>query len=159
MTKLSNAARDLLIFMARTKLPLLAIGTAVVAKCRKLWGGLITHRGEGGACPADDYFRWSYEFSCTATPINALPVKLKRRRHRRLPPCIGGRQAREMMQVSVAPRDEDDEGRSPKPTERSPGPGVAVYGHEIDGLAEEFINWFHEQLRMQGVKMQSESTG
>ncbi|GJM85123.1 hypothetical protein PR202_ga01547 [Eleusine coracana subsp. coracana] len=79
MTKLSNAARDLLVFMARTKLPLLAIGTALVAKCRKLWGGLITRRGEGGACPADDYFRWSYEFSCTATPVNALPVKLKRR--------------------------------------------------------------------------------
>jgi hypothetical protein len=149
MAKLANAARDLLVFMARTKLPLLSVGAAVAAKCRELWGGLITR---GGCCamsrarPADDdYFRWSYEFSCTATPVNALAV-----RGPRLQPCFSGGKGWDVMQGNAAPR--DDEGRaSPEPPEwSSPGPRAAG-GHEIDGLADEFINWFREQLRMQGV--------
>ncbi|TVU29910.1 hypothetical protein EJB05_21501, partial [Eragrostis curvula] len=137
MTKLLDAARDLLVLMARTKLPLLAVGSAVVAKCRELWERLITRGGSRARAADDDYFRWSYEFSCTTTPVNAPAVKGRHRR--RLPPCIGGRLAREMMLASVTPRDEA----------WSPEPGTA--GHEIDGLAEEFINRFREQLRMQGV--------
>jgi hypothetical protein len=136
MAKLLNAARDLLVFMTRTKLPLIAMGAAVR---RSEVPGVLgrPHHPQRllrrVAClPHDDYFRWSYEFSCTA---NALAVKGRRP----LPSCVGGGQAREMTLASVATG--DDEGLS------SPGPGAA--GHEIDGLAEEFINWFREQLRMQ----------
>jgi hypothetical protein len=149
MAKLANASRNLLVFMARTKLPLLGIGTAVAAKCRELWGGLIARSGccaVSRAHPADDdYFRWSYEFSCRATPVNALAV-----RGRRLLPCVSGGKGWDVMHGSVAPRD-DEERASPEPPEwSSPGPGAAG-GHEIDGLAKKFINWFREQLRMLGV--------
>ncbi|KAL6634472.1 hypothetical protein ACP70R_027143 [Stipagrostis hirtigluma subsp. patula] len=144
MAKLSNAARDFLVSMPRRKLPALGIGSAVVAKFRELWEGLT--RGGGVPRPADDYFRWSYEFSCTATPV--VPVNghgRGRRRRWRLPPCVGGKQARQML-ASVTPRDER---WSPEAgPERSPVGGAF---HEIDGLAEAFINRFHEQLRMQSA--------
>ncbi|RCV06596.1 hypothetical protein SETIT_1G175600v2 [Setaria italica] len=93
---------------------------------------------------ADDYFKGSYEFSCTTTPINFLAKTrdgpARRRRRRRLPPCVGDKQAQEMLEC-IAP----GKGWSP---ERSPGAGA---GNEIDDLAEEFIRRFHEQLRMQRV--------
>ncbi|WVZ75214.1 hypothetical protein U9M48_023295 [Paspalum notatum var. saurae] len=149
MGKLSSAVRDLLVFMPRKK-PMLGVGLVVVAKCRELWEGLTAV-----ACrpPAndDDYFRGSYEFSCTATPINVLfaPVngRPRRRQRRRLPPCVGGKQAREMLagRVDVTPR---DGGWSPEP-EPECSPQAAMGGPDIDGLAEEFIQRFHEQLRMQ----------
>ncbi|PUZ75868.1 hypothetical protein GQ55_1G243700 [Panicum hallii var. hallii] len=141
--KLSSADRDLLIFMPRKKLSMLSVGSAALEKCREFWRGLTS----GGFAVvrrrhADDYFRGSYEFSCTATPIN-LPAKTTtngRGWRRRLPPCVGGKQAQEMLE-RMAP------GRGWSP-ERSPGPGA---GNEIDGLAEEFIRRFYEQLRMQRV--------
>ena len=143
--KLSSTAREKLqlIFMPRNKPSMLAVGSAVLLKCRELWRGLT---GGGFAVPrrhaADDYFRGSYEFSCTATPINFPPKTTNGRgRRRRLPPCVGGKQAQEMLEC-IAP----GKGWSPK---RSPGAGA---GNEIDGLAEEFISRFYEQLRMQRVE-------
>ncbi|RLN07704.1 hypothetical protein C2845_PM11G06080 [Panicum miliaceum] len=140
--KLSSPARGLPIFMPRKKLSVLSVGSAALAKCREFWRGLT---GGGFAVArrhADDYFRGSYEFSCTATPIN-FPAKIKdgRGRRRRLPPCVGGKQAREMLE-GITP----GKGWSP---ERSPGTGAE---NEIDGLAEEFIRRFYEQLRMQRVE-------
>ncbi|KAJ1279333.1 hypothetical protein BS78_04G147600 [Paspalum vaginatum] len=139
MGKLSSAVRDVLVFMPRKK-PMLGVGLVVVAKCRELWEGLaaVARRPAGD----DDYFRGSYEFSCTATPINVLAAvngRPRRRRQRRLPPCVGGTQAREMLAgcVDVTPR---DGGCSPQ---------AMAAGPDIDGLAEEFIQRFHEQLRMQ----------
>ncbi|XP_062224496.1 uncharacterized protein LOC133923052 [Phragmites australis] len=137
MEKLSNAAKDLLIFMPRKKLPTLGVGSAVVAKCRELWEGCT---GCGSGVARDDYFSGSYEFSCTTTPVVPVKGRGRRCRQRRLPPCVGGRQAREML-ASVVP------GRGWSP-ERSPETRV---GHEIDGLAEEFIKRFHDELRKQRV--------
>ena len=131
-----------LMFMPRKKPCMLGVGSAVLVKCRELWRGLT---GGGFAVArrhADDYFRGSYEFSCTATPINFPPKTTNGRgRRRRLPPCVGGKQAQEMLEC-IAP----GKGWSP---ERSPGAGA---GNEIDGLAEEFISRFYEQLRMQRVE-------
>ncbi|OEL29656.1 hypothetical protein BAE44_0009325 [Dichanthelium oligosanthes] len=122
---------------------MLSVGSAVVAKCREFWEGLT---GGGFAAVArrhadDYYFRGSYEFSCTATPINFLATNGRgQRRRRRLPPCVGSKQAQEML-ACTAP------GKRCSP-ERSPG-GEA---NEIDGLAEEFIRRFYEQLRTQRVE-------
>lgn len=105
---------------------------------RELWEGLAV----GAHRPTeDDYFRGSYEFSCTTTPVNVLTVKGRRRRQRRLPPCIGAKQATEMLAGTVATR--RDGGWSPE-LERSPQAMAAL---DIDGLAEEFIQRFREQLR------------
>ena len=116
MGKLSSAVRDLLRPLS-------------MAKCRELWEGLTV----GAHRPADDddYFRGSYEFSCTTTPVNVLTVKGRRpRRQRRLPPCIGAKQATEMLAGTVVTR--RDGGWSPE-LERSPQAMAAL---DIDGLAE-----------------------
>ncbi|KAL6899134.1 hypothetical protein ACP4OV_005792 [Aristida adscensionis] len=155
MAKLSTAARDFVIFMPCRKLTALGIGSAVAAKCRALWGVLTRGAGASAAVPRpaaddDDYFRWSYEFSCANTPV-VDPVSGRgcghRRRRRLLPPCVGAKQAREMLAASIMPRDEVWPAMTPEPS-RSP---VAGASHEIDGRAEEFIRRFHEQLRMQGA--------
>lgn len=113
-------------------------GSVIVEKCRELWKA--THR------PADDdYFRGSYEFSCTATPVNVLAVNGRRRRQRRLPPCVGAKQATGTI---VTRR---DGGWSPG---RSPHQAMAVL--DIDGLAEEFIQRFRQQLRMQVVEVEQD---
>uniref|UniRef100_A0A0E0K0H3 Uncharacterized protein n=1 Tax=Oryza punctata TaxID=4537 RepID=A0A0E0K0H3_ORYPU len=147
----SGARRDDVLLVMSTKKAMLA---AVVAKCRELWEGLLT---AGSVCgvsrsAADDdvdgyYFGRSYEFSCSATPVFA-PAKGRRRR---LPPCVGGRQAREMLREQAAMMSPvpvgaagGRDGRSPP--ERSPQWWTE---QEIDGLAEEFINRFYEQLRSQ----------
>ncbi|CAL5057987.1 unnamed protein product [Urochloa decumbens] len=145
--KPASALRNLLIFMPRKKQSMLSVGSAVMAKCRELWHGLT---GGGGLAVArrhadDDYFRGGYEFSCTNTPINFLAKTTNGRgrwpqRRRRLPPCVGDKQAQEMMEC-VAPGKEWSPESSP----------VAGAGNEIDGLAEEFIKKFYEQLRMQRV--------
>ena len=116
---------------------------------RELWEGLTV----GAHRPADDddYFRGSYEFSCTTTPVNVLTVKGRRpRRQRRLPPCIGAKQATEMLAGTVVTR--RDAGWSPE-LERSPQAMAAL---DVDGLAEEFIQRFREQLRMQ-VEVEQEA--
>ncbi|CAL4969101.1 unnamed protein product [Urochloa decumbens] len=144
--KPASALRNLLIFMPSKKLSMLSVGSAVIAKCRELWHGLT-----GGNLAVarrhadDDYFRGSYEFSCTNTPINFLAKTTngrgRRQRRRRLPPCVGDKQAQEMLEC-IAP------GKEWSSPESSP---VAGTGNEIDGLAEEFIRSFYEQLRMQRV--------
>lgn len=140
--KLSSAVRDLPILMPTKKLSMLSVGSAVVAKCREFWEGLTSG---GFAVPrrhTNDYFTGSYEFSCTTTPVNFLAKSRNGHgRRRRLPPCIGGKQAKEMLE-SITPA----KGWSPK---RSLGAGA---GNEIDDLAEEFIRKFYEQLRMQRVE-------
>ena len=136
MGKLSSAVRDLLRPLS-------------MAKCRELWEGLTV----GAHRPADDddYFRGSYEFSCTTTPVNVLTMKGRRpRRQRRLPPCIGAKQATEMLAGTIITR--RDGGWSPEP-ERSPQAMAAL---DVDGLAEEFIQRFREQLRMQ-VEVEQEA--
>ncbi|CAN6238266.1 unnamed protein product [Urochloa humidicola] len=136
--KLSSAVRNLLIFMPGKKLCVLSVGSTVVAKCRELWEGLTVARRHADG----DYFRGSYEFSCTNTPINFLAKTTNGRgRRRRLPPCVGEKQAQEMLEC-IAPGKEWSPERSP----------VAGAGNEIDGLAEEFIRRFYEQLRMQRVE-------
>lgn len=136
IARLSHGARDVLLFVS-TKKSMVAVLLAVMAKCRGLWKGLTGSSAIAHSSADGDYFSRSYEFSCTATP--AAPAKGYGCR-RRLPPCVGRRQAREMLASSP---------------ECSPEAGV---GHEIDGLAEEFINRFHEQLRQQRVaELQVES--
>ncbi|CAN6231818.1 unnamed protein product [Urochloa humidicola] len=143
--KLSSAVRNLLIFMPTKKLSMFSVGSAVMAKCRELWRGLAVARQH-----ADDdyYFRGSYEFSCTSTPINFLAKTTtngrrgRRPRWRRLPPCVGDKQAQEMIGC-IAPGKEWSPDRSPR------GAGAE---NEVDSLAEEFIRRFYEQLRMQKVE-------
>ncbi|KAF8686701.1 hypothetical protein HU200_043534 [Digitaria exilis] len=144
--KLWTTVRDLLpIFMPRKKkMPMLSVGSTVVAKCREFWESLTGCGFAVARQHADDYFKGSYEFSCTATPINVLAKSTNgrgRRGWRLMPPCICGKQAQEMLE-SIAPA----KGWSP---ERALGDGA---GNEIDGLAEEFIRRFHEQLRMQRME-------
>jgi len=78
-------------------------------------------------------------------------VKGRRHRQRRLPPCIGAKQATEMLAGTIVTR--RDGGWSPEP-ERSPQAMAAAL--DIDGLAEEFIQRFREQLRMQ-VEVEQEA--
>mgnify|MGYP003702431031 CR=1 FL=1 len=151
---------DLLIIFMWTKKAMLAAVVVVVAKCRELWEGVLT-AGPGCGCvsrsaaAADDdagyYFGRSYEFSCSATPVAFAPAKGRRRRRRclLLPPCVGAKQAREMLReaamMSPAPPVGAGGGRR-SPPERSP---QWWREQEIDGLAEEFISRFYEQLRSQ----------
>ncbi|XP_052145135.1 uncharacterized protein LOC127764314 [Oryza glaberrima] len=151
---------DLLIIFMWTKKAMLAAVVVVVAKCRELWEGVLT-AGSGCGCvsrsaaAADDddgyYFGRSYEFSCSATPVAFAPAKGRRRRRRclLLPPCVGAKQAREMLReaamISPAPP-VGAGGCRRSPPERSP---QWWREQEIDGLAEEFISRFYEQLRSQ----------
>ncbi|CAN6272854.1 unnamed protein product [Urochloa humidicola] len=143
--KLPSVVRNLLSFMPTKKLSMFSVRSAVMAKCRELWQGLAVARRH-----ADDdyYFRGSYEFSCTSTPINFLAKMTtngrcgRRPRWRRLPPCVSDRQAQEMIEC-IAPGKEWSPERSPR------GAGAE---NEVDSLAEEFIRRFYEQLRMQRVE-------
>uniref|UniRef100_A0A0E0CLA3 Uncharacterized protein n=1 Tax=Oryza meridionalis TaxID=40149 RepID=A0A0E0CLA3_9ORYZ len=135
-----------------TKKAMLAAVVVVVAKCRELWEGVLTAgSGCGGlsrSAAADDddgyYFGRSYEFSCSATPVAFAPAKGRQRRRRclLLPPCVGAKQARQMM----SPEPAGAGGGRRSPPERSP---QWWREQEIDGLAEEFISRFYEQLRSQ----------
>ncbi|KAF0891971.1 hypothetical protein E2562_011347 [Oryza meyeriana var. granulata] len=158
IAKLSSGARDLLLFMSAKKAKaMLAVVVAVVAKCRELWEGLLT-AGSGCAVAhsaADDgyYFGRSHEFSCSATPVFSPAAKgggRRRGRRRCLPPCVGGKQAREMlletMTMSPSPWPVAGGRECSSPPERSP---QCWREQEIDGLAEDFINRFYEQLRLQ----------
>uniref|UniRef100_A0A0D9VGH9 Uncharacterized protein n=1 Tax=Leersia perrieri TaxID=77586 RepID=A0A0D9VGH9_9ORYZ len=140
----TSGARNLLLFMFTKK----AMLAAVAAKCRELWQLLLK---AGSACglphcsssaAADDgyYFGRSYEFSCSATPVAFFPAKGRRSY---LPPCVGGKQAMEMMTMSPGRPVGGEECSTP---ERSP---QCWREQEINGLAEDFINRFYAQLRLQ----------
>ncbi|XP_015688613.2 uncharacterized protein LOC107303529 [Oryza brachyantha] len=161
--KLSSCAcaRGLLLFISTKKAKaMVAVVVSVVAKCRELWERLlVVTTGSGCAAAGDDggyYFGRSYEFSCSATPVVFAPAKggggrRRRDRGRCLPPWVGGRkQAREMlMETSAAAMGSPGPvaaGRECSPPERSP---QCWREQEIDGLAEEFISRFYDQLRSQ----------